>query len=367
MTPEELKEAYELSARPFVEAGGAVDWTDLIKLRSWRYVLEVNSACNLKCTLCHAGNRSGFQSTTGVMKPELMEKILDKIKSENPRAIVCAYVNSDPMVHPDIASVIRSIRGRGLDCEIATNLNIMRDMEGIFNAAPTLFTVSISGWTQEVYERAHRGGDIETVKNNIYEMNQIRLRMKYGGVVGISYHLYKDNQGPEQYGEVLNFAKNLGLMVITSMGRVITMENTVQYLRKVEFEKTGLTRPYETGPGDLDLNSALPQPSQSFIDGVDRLLFPPTMAQKLYEKWPVSPVCVIADVFTEIRHDGRVQLCAWTDDSRLTIGNYLDMTHEQISAARRGHPFCKECLRYRTNNYFHIVDRNRWGEPQEKQ
>ncbi len=357
----ELAEQYKLSARPYLESQCAVDWSQLIWLKSWRYVLEVNSACNLRCTHCHAGNRAGFQSTTGVMKPELMEKILDKIASENPQAIVCAYVNSDPMLHPDIASVVRSIKRRGLNCEVATNLNIMRDIEGIFNAKPDLFTVSISGWTQEIYERAHRGGKIDVVKNNIYEMNRIRLAMGYTGFVGISYHFYKDNMGPDQFGEVVTFAKNLGLPVVTSMGRVITMENSIQALRKIEREKTGENRPYEKGPGNLDLNTALPEPSKSFMDGLERLIFPPSKAKELYDKWPVASVCLIADVFTEIRHDGRVQLCAWTDDSRLTIGNYLEMTQEQISAARRGHPLCKECLRYRLNHYFQIADRDQWG------
>lgn len=358
-----LNEAYELSARPYLEAQAAVDWHQYINLRAWRYVLEVNSACNLHCTLCHAGNRQGYQSTVGVMKPELMEKILDKIAAENPKAVVCAYVNSDPMLHPDIASVIRSIKGRGLSCEIATNLNIMRDIPGIFAAKPDLFTVSMSGWTQEIYERAHRGGNVDRVKQNIYEMNQIRLAMGYKGFVGISYHFYKDNMGQDQWGQVKEFAKNLGLPVVTSLGRTITMENTIQACRQLELEKTGSVPPYDKGPGDLDLNTDIPQPSLSFMQGIKRLICPPTRAVAMYEKWPVSPVCVISDVFCEIRHDGRVQLCAWTDDERLTIGNYLDLTPDQIREARRGHPICKECLRYRLNIYYHIVDKSfsDWG------
>lgn len=355
MTEKELAEEYALSSRPYLESKAAVDWSQYINLRSWRYVLEVNSACNLRCSLCHAGNRKGYQSTVGVMKPDLMRRILDKIVTENPRAVVCAYVNSDPMLHPDIASVIREIKGRGLNCEIATNLNLMRDIEGIFNAAPDLFTVSISGWTQDVYDRAHCGGDIDKVKNNIYAMNQIRIHMGYKGFVGISYHMYKDNMGEDQFGEVRKFAYNLGLPLVTSLGRTITMENTVQSLRQLERERTGIDRPYEKGPGDMDLNTLLPPPSEQFLTAMQRTVCPPTRAQEMYSRWPVSKVCAISGVFTEIRHDGRVQLCAWTDDSRLTIGNYLDMTIDQICAARVGHPFCKECLRFRTNIYFHIV------------
>lgn len=353
---------YEAARRPYLESEGAVDWRKYIHLRSWRYVVEVNSACNLRCTHCHAGNRKGYQYTPGTMKPELLEKILDKIVTENPDATVCAYVNSEPMLHPDIAAVIRSIKGRGLHCEIATNANVIRDIEGIFGAGPDLFTMSLSGWTQQVYERAHAGGDVDAVKNNIYAVNQVRRAMNYQGFVGISYHFYRDNMGPDQWGELKQFAKNLGLPIVTSMGRTISMENTVQALRHLEFAQTGKIRPYPKGPGALDLNQALPTPSAHFMAGLNRLIFHPKEARAFYDRWPISPVCVMADVFTEIRFDGKVQLCAWTDDRRLILGDYLDMSHAEICAARRGHPFCKECLHYRTNHYFQIAGRDGWGD-----
>lgn len=359
LTNEQL-EQFKLAEKPFLEGDCPVDWTQYLHMRSWRYVLEVNSMCNLHCTLCHAGNREGYQYRAGVMKPELLEQILDKIAQENPQATVCAYVNSDPMLHPDIAAVIRSIKGRGLHCEIATNLNVMRDMAGIFNAAPDLFTVSLSGWTQEVYERAHRGGNLDRVKNNIYEMNQIRLAMHYKGFVALAYHFYKDNLGPEQFGEVKTFAKNLNLPIVTSLGRCITMENTVQALRHLEKEHTGVDRPYQKGPGDLDLNEMLPPPNPEFLAGLERCLFHPQYAQAFYDRYPEVGVCLMADLFTEIRYDGTVQLCAWTDDRRMMLGNFLDLTPDQRREARLYHPFCKECLRYRLNLYFQLVDGSKW-------
>ncbi len=361
MTAEELEAAYALSARPFVEAPSAVNWEELIHLRAWRYVLEISSACNLHCTLCHAGNREGYQYTPGTMNPELFEKILDKIALENPKAIVCAYVNSEPFLHPRLAECIASIKGRGLSCEIATNLNYMRNAEAVLDARPDLFTVSVSGFTQPVYERAHRGGNIDVVKQNLHELAEIVQRIKYDGFVGISYHMYNDNMG-EEMAQMTQLAVSLGFRFLTSWGRVITMENTVQALRHLEEQQTGQKRPYDLSPDGLDLNTMLPPANPEFIKGMERLHFHPAKAREFYARWPVAPVCVIADVFTEIRHDGRVQLCAWTDDTRLTLGNYLEMSQEEIVAARRGHPLCRECLRYRTNLYFHIVDRLRWDD-----
>lgn len=359
MSPEELAAAYELSARPYLESDGSCMWQQFIHMKSWRYVLEISSACNLHCTLCHAGNRSGYQYTPGIMDMDLFERILDKIQKENPQATVCAYVNSEPFLHPHLPECIASIKKRGLRCEIATNGNMIPRYEEVLAAQPDMLTVSVSGFTQDVYQRAHQGGDIETVKQNITKLVNAYKAGGYKFFIAVSYHKYKDNIGDEQMGAMRAFTENLGILFMVSCGRVITMENTVQALRWIEAQQGVKIEPYDIKPG-MDLNTLLPEAKPEFIAGMERLLFHPLKARELYSRWPVAPVCLIADVFTEIRHDGRVQLCAWTDDMRLTLGNYLDMTHEQISAARREHPLCRECLRYRMNLYFHIVDRAKW-------
>lgn len=363
MTPKELKAEYAIAKRPYVEAPGPTPESAL-SLHSWRYVLEISSMCNLKCALCHAGNREGYEYKPGVMDMGLMEKILDKIKTENPNAVVCCYVNSEPFLHPHIAECIASIKRRGFRCEFASNLNFMQQLDQVLAAKPDLLTVSVSGFTQEVYERSHRGGNIETVKKNFKELVEANVRGNHQIHLGISYHMYEYNL--HEVEPMRQFTVALGAQFLLSWGRAICIENTVQALRHLEKEKTGRDVPYAIGPNGIDLNRILPPAKESFLEQMKQLRFSPENAMKLYEKWPVSKVCVIADAFTEIRHDGRVQLCAWTDDMRFTVGNYLEMTQEQISEARRGHPLCAECLRYRLPLYFHIVDCTKWdsgGKP----
>lgn len=350
-----LQEQYELSKRPYLEGDTPVDWQKYINMRSWRYVLEINSQCNLHCALCHAGNRQGYEYHPGVMDMAMLEDVLDKIKSENPEATVCAYVNSEPFLNPKLAECVTAIKRRGLKCELATNGHVLRDLDNVIAAHPDLFTVSISGWTQDVYERAHRGGDIEVVKQNIIRMAEANRRAAVPVVFGISYHLYKDNQG-EQLEAAKEFAKNLGIILVMSKARAITIENTVSALRELELLPEYNCLPYSKHPVAEGLYLPLPKSSKDFVDSMERLLFHPLDAQTVYAKWPVASVCAIADVFTEIRHDGRVQLCAWTDDMRLTLGDYLKMSQDQIQEARVGHPLCQECLRYRLNLYFHVVN-----------
>jgi len=79
----------------------------------------------------------------------------------------------------------------------------------------------------------------------------------------------------------------------------------------------------------------------------------------------VSRLCPVGAgmLFTFIRHDGLVQMCACTADRRITLGNYLDLTPDQMIEKRTDHSICKQCIKYRLNLYYMIVERDKWISP----
>lgn len=351
MSPE-LEQAYLDSTRPFVEGGGAIGY-EQAKMRSWRYFLEVNSACNLACPTCTKGNKPGYDHKNGVMDWELMEKCIDKIKSENPEAIVFLYGNSEPFLHPRLPECIAAVKARGLRCELSTNLNYTQRAADVLDAHPDFMIISLSGFTQEVYEKGHAGGNIERVKGNmavIGTLNQTRQVQ-----ISVNYHVYKDNQ--HEIEAMRQFAAGLGIGFFTSTARAISMENALQYCR----EKDG-NPAYEVQEGRPDWNTALPSVSPQWRETMDRLKIPPNRAREMYQHIPVSPVCPVGagSMFTFIRHDGKTSLCACVADRRITLTDYLDTTPEQFMEQRTGHAICQQCIKYRTNLYFHIVDREKW-------
>jgi MoaA/NifB/PqqE/SkfB family radical SAM enzyme len=350
----EILAQYEEAAKPYIESQGAIA-AGHCRLKSWRYFLEINSACNLRCPSCTKGNKEGYEHQTGFMDMDMMEQVLDKIKSENPDAIVFAYGNSEPFLHPKLPECLAAIKRRGLHPEMSTNLNYIQRVEDTLNAHPDLIIISLSGFTQEVYEKGHAGGNIEKVKNNmrvLAEANNARGPNKVN--IQVNYHLYKDNGHELPLME--EYAKNLGLGFFYSVARAISMENAIQFLRKEDKEST----PFEVQPGRPDWNHALPPISQTYVDTMARLKIPPTEARKMYERYPVLKVCPVGDMFTFIRHDGKTSLCACVADRRITLGDYLQTSQEELSASRRGHAICQQCLKYRMNLYFHIVDREKW-------
>lgn len=359
MTPE-LQRAYEDSCVPFVD--GAIS-KETTRLRSWRYFLEINSVCNLHCPTCTKGNQLPidglkYEHQTGVMDWELMEKILDKIKSENPNAITFVYGNSEPFLHPQLPECILAIHARGLHPEMSTNLNRLNRLDDLLAAKPDLMIVSLSGWTQEVYVRGHAGGNIERVKENMRTLAETnnRIPIERRVKIMVNFHIYNDNE--HEIAPMKEYAINLGLEFFTSTARAISMENAIQYCRSKDPEAT----PFEIQEGQPDWNKVLPPAGETYIKTMARLKIPPTNAREMYADIPESQICPVGagGMFTFIRHDGQTSLCACTADRRLKLADYLETTPEQMIEQRVNHSFCKQCKSRKLNMYFHLVRRDKW-------
>lgn len=349
MSPDELNACLALSARPYLE-GGSCCSADIFARRSWRYVIEINSACNLRCALCFAGNQQGYQYQKGVMPLSLLSAVLDKAKTETPSGgVVCAYANSEPLLYPELPAAARIIKEHGFRLEISSNLNYMDGIDQVLCAGPDLFTVSVSGWTQYTYSRAHRGGDIEKVKANLRKLAEIWRTVNPNVAMGVSYHMYRYNLGELHY--VAELCAELGFQLLLSWARPINLENTIQAIRTLE-QGVEPGQPLAPLPGVEWLPPANPE----FVEHLKHISFPPQEAAERYAKWPIADCCAVADLFTYVRYDGAYQLCAWCDDRRLVMGNYLEMSPDQMREIRCSHPFCKECRKRKLNLLFHIVE-----------
>lgn len=345
----------EQAAIPFIESEGAIN-AGHCRLKSWRYFLEINSACNLRCPTCTKGNMEGYDHQTGLMDMDLMERILDKIKLENPDAIVFAYGNSEPFLHPRLPECIAAIKRRGLHPEMSTNLNHLQRVEETLEAGPDLIIISLSGFTQEVYEKGHAGGRIDKVIANmriLAEANNARPLEKRVKIL-VNYHVYNDNG--HEIELMKEYAINLGLEFFTSMARAISMENAIQYCRDKDPEAT----PFEVQEGRPDWNHALPPAGSTYSEAMDRLKIPPTAAREMYQRYPILKACPIGSMFSFIRHDGKISLCACVADRRIVLGNYLDLSQDERMVKRHDHAICQQCLKYRMSYYFHLVDRKAW-------
>lgn len=347
MTPE-MQKALDDAAIPFVDGGGAIS-VENTRMMSWRYFLEINSKCSLHCPTCTKGVPEGYEHQTGIMDPDLMERILDKIAQENPKAIVFTYGNSEPFLHPRLAECIVSIKRRGLNAQFSTNLNSVRNLDEVLAANPDMIIISLSGFTQEIYERGHAGGKIERVKDNMRLIAEANAKIGQRIKIAVNYHLYNDNQ--HELPLMKEYATNLGLEFFTSYARAISMENAIQYNRSLDPDAT----PFEIQMARPDYNQMLPPISQTYVDAMKRLVIPPNESPEIYKDLPTPEHCPIGWMFQFIRHDGKTEMCACVADRRLVLGNFLDTSQEERIAQRHGHPICQQCSKYKLRYYFHLT------------
>lgn len=360
MNPD-LQLEYDLASIPFI--GGAIEESHT-KLKSWRYFVELNSGCNLRCPTCTKGNTETvdgkkYDHLNGFMDMDLMERILDKLKAENPEAIVFMYGNSESWLHPKLPECITAIRQRGLNPQMSTNLNYIQRVHDTLAARPEYIIISLSGFTQEVYVRGHAGGDIDKVKLNMAVVSEANALLETPVNIAVNYHVYDYNQ--HEVEAMREYATKLGFGFFTSIARAISMENAVQYCRSKDEHAT----PYEVQEGQPDWNHLLPPVTPTYQKTMEHLLVPPTEAREMYKDVPMSRVCPVGagSLFTFIRHDGKLQLCACTADRRITLGYYMDMTPDEMIEKRTGHSFCGQCMKYRMPGYFMLMPHKKWTAP----
>jgi pyruvate-formate lyase-activating enzyme len=290
------------------------------------------------------------------MEEGLMHACIDKIASENPDAIVFLYGNSEPFIHPRLPECIAAVKARGLRCELSTNLNYIHRVAETLAAKPDFMIISLSGFTQDVYVKGHAGGNIDKVKANMKILGTFNQVANPPVKIAVNYHLYKDNE--HELELMRAFAAGCGIELFTSKARAISMENAIQYCREKDPEAT----PYEVQPGRPDWNALLPPVSQQWRETMERLHIPPTQARAMYPHHPASKICPVGagGMFTFIRHDGKTSMCACVADRRITVGDYLKTTSEEMIEQRKDHAICQQCAKYKTNFYFHLVDREKW-------
>jgi len=170
--------------------------------------IDVVGVCNLKCPSCPSGNYEKRINPTGLMELELLERILDKALSECSVGGVGLFNWNEPVLHPKIADLTRAVESRGIPCHLSSNLNKVKDLDALMAANPTGFRISMSGFRQEVYERTHRGGDVEVVKKNMIELARARDAAKATTEIHVLFHRYKTNLSDEQ--DLSGFAESLG-------------------------------------------------------------------------------------------------------------------------------------------------------------
>ncbi len=281
-------------------------------------IIDIVGTCNLKCPSCPNGYFEN-KNSIGMMSLDVFKKILEKIKREHPGAIVALYNWTEPFLHPQIVEFVKAIRAYGLKPKLSTNLNLLPlNLDEFVSANPGGITISLSGFTQKTYEIAHKGGNIETVKENMLKLISALRKANSPAIATVYYHKYLHNLNEVEPME--KFAKSLGFSFGADWAYFMPIEGVKKYIE-----------------------GTLPESEVNFIETALALNIKDAVEEAKAFK---NEQCLFPSTLLTIDWRGQVQLCCGVYDSnRFSIGSYLDTPSEIIEERLRHHPFCGECVK----------------------
>ena len=78
------------------------------------------------------------------------------------------------LIHPRINLYCKAAADAGFHLHLSSNLNFLKDEKSLLTAGVKTIRISLSGFTQSIYEQGHRGGNIEKVKANMRRLSAAR-------------------------------------------------------------------------------------------------------------------------------------------------------------------------------------------------
>lgn len=276
-------------------------------------VLVTATNCNVGCKTCPAGRRE--EQPSNLMTVEMAHRIIKKACEEARVLSVCLYYFNEPFLHPQIKELVECVHSYGKNVLLSSNLSLkpvfMERVLDVLALEPFNLIVSVSGWTQAVYERSHKGGDIELVKENMRTIKRHRLP---GTSIRVSWHRYNYNQHEEALME--EFVRELG------EGFFFT--------------------PYGTGLLPLEKVERRWEGTERWSDAEADIMVPLEHAKALSQcrkHWD----CHLQTQTLTVNGDGLVYNCGTRNNRENLRPSFMESSVDDILKARRTDPMCVSC------------------------
>jgi MoaA/NifB/PqqE/SkfB family radical SAM enzyme len=293
--------------------------------------IDIVDTCNLKCQCCPVGSGYGEKSSNR-MNLQLFDQITDKLGQDfvGKELFVGLYNWSEPFLHPELPRFLEMLKRKKFRFTISTNLALpnLPTLADVLASVPYSFAISLSGFTQSVYGLTHRGGNIEVVKSNMQILHDLRRdngleNLLYIAVKWLSYRTNEhERELMRAFAEKLKFGFEVYTACYLPTDRLIAC---------IE----GREAPY----AGSEMLLTIPNPIKNGT------------SPRLIDK-PIQ--CRFQENEITIRCNGDIYLCCSLPYKQdYLIGNYLDLSVEEIRARLRTH---KTCIACKKNNLHQSVN-----------
>lgn len=290
------------------------------QLAHFYYTIDIVGACNLKCASCANGNMDPSLQKHGLMSLDTFHQIVEKIRRERKGAEIRIdlYNWGEPCQHPQLPEFISVVKEAGYKCGLSCNLNRAKNVEGLIAAGPDFIRISLSGYTQAVYEQTHNGGNIASVIANLRKLREAIDRHGASTVVQVGYLLYRHNCG-DDLDRMKQLCDELDFLFAPAPAMLMPLEK------------------------HLDASDGHVAPDDRTL--VDKLLLSPLEMRAFAMPFRSRHTgCALRQGNLSINFDGSVPLCCAVYDKKYDIvPHYLDAPEQAIQSQRDTHPLCTMC------------------------
>ncbi len=289
--------------------------------------IDVLSTCNLACPSCPVGNMKKVPGT--IMDSDKFEKIIIKLKNEYQHLDEIGLYNwTEPLLHPKLSEFIKVVKDAGFSCTMSTNLNYLGKLEDVVKSEPNILRISLSGFEQKTYEKGHKKGNIETVKQNMKILADFIKKYNSKTKVVVLYLKYKHNIS--DIPAMKEFAQMLGF----------EFEEYWAYLMPVEKNLEYIETPEKIDPETKEI--------------INSLEIEPTEHLKILEPYKKDR-CLLIENQLVLNAAGEIELCCASYNPLYTNKNFLDLTPEEIRDLRHKNDLCEKCMKHGINMIYSTV------------
>lgn len=276
--------------------------------------IDLIDTCNLECPTCWRG--VGAQKNTPTTMPLVQfREITKKVRTEGYPNF--ALINwTEPFLLRTLHEYIPAVKEAGLDCWLSSNLSLppekyLPTIIAALAAGVDILFVSVSGYTQPVYEINHKRGRVEWIKTNLEGIGEQLGSGKVKTSVWIRYLEFPYNSHEKEPWAAFAMRLGIGFDPVLAYG---------------------------------DPKDPLP-PARIFQRHLSEQLRKVATHDRSLESFQIpNRVCsLIADrVAIDAKGDAYL-CCAYPNAPELRIGRYVDLTEGELLLRRHMHSFCETC------------------------
>ncbi|MFH2001488.1 MAG: radical SAM protein [Planctomycetota bacterium] len=309
------------------------------------WFLEISAPCNLRCLTCSRINDERFKdlSSTGDMKPEIMEKI-DPLFEES--LTVHSVGFGEPFINRHAMDYIRAIKKHDTFLNVMTDGTLLNGKEDDLIASKlNRLTVSMDGGTREVLDYFRRGARWDDVFKSLKYLNE-KKKKKKSGLPSVNIEFMVMN------GNISTFPKLVELAAVEWGVHGITAEALPQTVCEecsdFYMEQNLYNRPYEEVDALFNEAKAMAERyglllTGPYYDGKRKMLWQnarvkamghidelgKTFLQASSQKTCFTPICTVPWTTTYVAFDGTVRPCCFSE-SAAVLGDLRKESFEEI-------------------------------------